>query len=308
MAPRQDLNETMRRRTNNPGFVLLMALAILAIAGTILATTSRRCCGRALDASAAQRALQVRWGTLSLQATCLAAAEDILTRDSVRLDRPVVWSGRRIVLGGMTFHAVVSDEQAKANVNLIAKSRGNTTVASVLSALQSGLSGALHVVPRPQEQAAEPSAPGKLDSDIPMLYGSYEQLFDLVHPSQLFARQAFRPAAIERVTCWGSGQVNFRRADPAVLREVLLGALDDTDVGKILTFRQKQPDGTLGELMKYLNLQSGKSLKASDLLTDTSACHSVWIIAEGSTRKWYRLYVQQFVGAESNSGQWVFQW
>jgi hypothetical protein len=298
----------MKRRSNNPGFVLLMALAILAIAGTILATTSRRCCGRALDASAARQALQVRWGTLSLQATCLAAAEDLLTRDSVKLEHPVVWSGRQIVLGGMTFLVVVSDEQAKANVNLIAHSRGDRTVASSLSALQSGLSDALHVVPRPQEQPAEPNAPGKISTDIPMLYGSYEQLFDMVHPSQLFARQTLRPAAIERVTCWGSGQINFRRADPAVLREVLLGALDDSDVGKILTFRQKQPDGTLGELMKYLNLGSGKSLKASDLLTDTSACHSVWIIAEGSTRKWYRLYIQQFVGAESSSGQWVFQW
>jgi len=307
----------MRRRNNNPGFVLLMALAILAIAGTILATTSRRCCGRALDASAARQALQVRWGTLSLQATCLAAAEDLLTRDSVRLDRPVVWSGRRIVLGGMTFHIIVSDEQAKANVNLIAKSRGNTTVASALIALQSGLSEALHVVPRPLEEAAKPDAPGKLDTDIPMLYGSYEQLFDLVHPSQFFTRDNYgnygnydnyRPAAIERVTCWGSGQVNFRRADPAVLREVLLGALDDSDVGKILAFRQKQPDGTRMELLTHLNLASGKALKAADLLTDTSACHSVWIIAEGSTRKWYRLYVQQFVGSESSSGQWVFQW
>ncbi len=298
----------MRQRNNNSGFVLLMALAILVIAGTILATTSRRCCGRALDASAARRALQVRWGTLSLQATCLAAGEDLLTRDSVEFERPVVWAGRQIVLGGMTFHVVVSDEQAKANVNAIAHSRGDRTVASALSALQSGLSGALHVVPRPQEEAVEPGAPGKLDTELPILYGSYEQLFDLGHPSQLFARQSFRPAAIERVTCWGSGQVNFRRADPAVLREALLGALDDSDVGKILTFRQEHPDGTLGELMKHLDLKSSKALKAADLLTDTSACHSVWIIAEGSTRKWYRLYVQQFVGADSSSGQWVFQW
>ncbi len=298
----------MRRRNNKPGFVLLMALAILAIAGTILATTSRRCCGRSLDASAAQRALQVRWGTLSLQATCLAASEDLLTRDSVKFERPVVWAGRQIDLNGMRFHAVVSDEQAKANVNAIAHSRGDRSVASALSALQSGLPGALHVVPRPQEEAVEPGSPGKLDTELPILFGSYEQLFDVSHPSQLFAQRSFRPAAIKRVTCWGSGQVNFRRADPTVLREALLGALDDSDVGKILDFRREQPDGTLGELMKHLDLKSAKALKASDLLTDTSACHSVWIVAEGSTRKWYRLYVQQFVGADSGSGQWVFQW
>jgi hypothetical protein len=304
----------MRQRKNNPGFVLLMALAILAIAGTILAAASRRCCGRVLDASAARQGLQVAWGTLSLQATCLGAAEDILTRDSVRLDRPVVWSGRRIALGGMTFHVVVSDEQAKANVNLIAKLRGDRTVASSLSALQSGLSEALHVVPRPQEQAARPGSPGEFHVGLPMLYGSYEQLFDMVHPSQLFARDSHgnhaghRPAAIDRFTCWGSGQVNFRRADPAVLREVLLGALDNSDVGKILAFRQKQPDGTRMELMTHLDLASDKALKASELLTDTSACHSVWIIAEGSTRKWYRLYVQQSVSPEGGSGQWVFQW
>jgi hypothetical protein len=60
----------MRRRPNNPGFVLLMALAILVIAGTILAASARRCCRRAIDAGSAQQDLQVHWGGLTLQAVC----------------------------------------------------------------------------------------------------------------------------------------------------------------------------------------------------------------------------------------------
>jgi hypothetical protein len=303
---------TMRRRADNPGFVLLMALAILVIAGTILAASARRCCRRAIDAGSAQRDLQVRWGGLTLQAVCGAAAEELLEEASAKLDQPVSFTVRQLALGGMTFHVVVCDEQAKANVNMLTKLAGDRGVSSSLMELQSGSAQALHVVTRPDDLPKDTTttAPASATA-LPMVYGSYEQLFEFTHPSELFERGSLRPAAVRHVTCWGSGRLNFKRAERAAMREVLAGSLDESDLANILTFRRKQPDCTLGELLRELNLPGPKAQAASERLTDSSTCHALWIVAEMAevpTRKWYRLFVTQAGGTQGDEQQWVCQW
>ena len=293
----------MHSKRRNSGFVLLMALAILVIAGTVLAATARRSCRGALEAGEAMARLQRRWGALSLRAAVVPLAEEMLNEAAVLRGEPVNWASHSIRLGGVTFHLVVGDEQAKANVNLIAQRRGDRTVGSSVLSLQSGLARALHVVPRPDGPVA-----GSRAIMLPNLYGSFDQLFEFDHPSELFERDSLRPGAAGRITCWGSGRVNFRRAGRTALREVLAGSLDESDVAKILAFRREQPDGTLYELLRHLDLTGKKAQSAGELLTDVSHCRSLWIIAEGRTRRWYRLYVDQAGDMQNDLGQWIYRW
>lgn len=281
----------------------MMALAVLTIAGTILSGIARRSFQRAVDAGAAQEGLQLRWATISLQALFIPAAEELLDAAAMKLGQPVAFTDHALRLGGLDFHLAICDEQAKANVNMLAKLRGDRAVPSCLSALQSGLGDPLPIIPRPDDVPKRPGGPA-----VPVLYGSFQQLFELDHPAKLFERGTYRPGAAGRITCWGGGKVNFRRAEPVVLREVLEGSLTASDLANLLDFRRLKPEGTLGELIRHLNLPDRRTQAALELLTDSSSCHGLWIIAQGPTRKWHRFYVVQTGGPEAGSQQWVFQW
>jgi hypothetical protein len=218
----------------------------------------------------------------------------------------VSFTVRRLALGGMTFHVVICDEQAKANVNMLTKLAGDRGVSASLMELQSNSAQALHVVTRPDDLPNGPTtAPA---TALPMVYGSYEQLFEFSHPSELFERGSLRPAAVRQVTCWGNGRLNFKRAERTAMREVLAGSLDESDLANVLAFRHKQPDCTLGELLRELNLPGPKAQAAAERLTDSSTCHALWIVAETSTRKWYRLFVTQAGDTQADEQQWVCQW
>jgi len=106
-------------RLQQPGFVMLIVLVVLAVAGSVLAITAGHCCRQALAAGAAARALQVEWGSLSCRAVCLPGAEALLAGESARLGGPVSTVRRTVVLGRVRFVLVASDEQAKADVNLL---------------------------------------------------------------------------------------------------------------------------------------------------------------------------------------------
>lgn len=283
--------------------MLLLSLALLAIAGTVLTTAARRRLRRAMDAVDAERRLQLRWASRTLRAAVLPVAEELLEKAAVDLERPVAHTFRTIRLGGLGFTVVVCDEQAKANVNRIAQLRGERAVGGALSAVQSGLVRPAHVVPR-----ADPTLDTSKAVGLPQRYSSYDQLFELSHPSELFEPRSLRPGPAGRVTCWGDGRIGFRRAHPVALREALRGALDDTDIAKVLDFRAEQPDGSLGELLRHLALPGPKARAAAELMTDGSDCHGLWIVAEGPARRWYRFYVYDSGLSGEGPRRWVFQW
>jgi hypothetical protein len=153
----------------------------------------------------------------------------------------------------------------------------------------------------------------------PRLYQSYAQLYPDARPADLLggaaapaddvARRVNAPGVADAVTCWGSGQVSFRRASRDVLRVTLAGLADEGQIDELIAYRQDVPGGPAAEAVGRLELKDQDRAEALlKALTDTSRCHGLWLVARGSTRSWTRLYVKQEGDAENDSAQWAFQW
>jgi hypothetical protein len=108
-----------------------------------------------------------------------------------------------------------------------------------------------------------------------------------------------RPTLADRVTCWGDGRVNLRRAEIPVLREALAGVLSESDLAKLRALREGPDAPTSAKLVGQLGLQKDKAKALAARTTGRSACYSLWVIAEGPTRLWHRFYV---AGAEGEEG------
>jgi hypothetical protein len=64
----------------------------------------------------------------------------------------------------------------------------------------------------------------------------------------------------------------------------------------------------LSEAVAHLELAEEPAAQVRELLTDLSLCHSLWVIAEGKTRRWYRLFVKQAGDGENDAQEWSFSW
>lgn len=290
----------MPTRRDNRGFVLLMVLVVLAIGGSLLAVVAHRATGLSTEAGAAARNLQRKWGFRGLQTVYLGRAEEILVRHTSDLGPPPIAVRENVVLGGTEFDLVVSDEQAKANVNLVAARRDRDGLRACLSALSAGR-WPLQVILRPVLEKS-----GVIRS-VPELYASLEQVFTVSGPLELLGTDSVGGPA-QRVTCWGSGKVNFRRAEAAVLQEVLTPVLDEYEVHQICLLREAMPTARLSEVLAQLELEKDTRAEAEKLLADGSSCHSLWIVVRGRTRDWHRLYVRQVGDAENDAGSWTLDW
>ena len=286
---------------HNPGFVLVMVLVVLALAGGLLGLCAHRTSRRALAAGLARRDLQRRWGRRSLETVCLARAEALLRRPALNGKGPVAVVRRSIALGGLTLDLVVADETAKVNLNRVAADRGRGGVRHAVSALGEGR-WSLQVVLRPR------APPKGVIRTPPVRYASLEQVFAAPAPGDLLGGGRSGPAPSDRLTCWGGGKVHLRRATAPVLREMLLGLLTHYQVQRLAALREEEPSLGVEGLLDRLDLEEKKRGAARRRLTVRSTCHSLWIVTRGRTRDWYRLAVRQQAGAENDAGRWTFVW
>jgi hypothetical protein len=251
----------------------------------------------------------------------LPLAERLLQDGPTDGGRPGAPVSLEVTLGGVEFLLCVSDEQAKANVNVLAHRLGRDVAADCIA----DLLGPCRRAPVVELRPARP--PVRAVSKVPANYGSLDQVFARYQkPSELMATGSDEPAPLDYVTCWGSGKLNVRRADESVIRHVTSGLLTDEQVHKLVELRElatsteltglagstdlpKRPPGfDLQTALKRVALPADRSRPVLDVLTEGSSCHSLWVTARGATRNWYRLYVDQVGDAENDSRRWAFEW
>ncbi len=288
-----------RDNTQHPrGFVLLMALLLIAVAGVTMAGIARASLARAVQAKTAANALQLRWGQLSCQAALLPHAQKLLEQAQEDSREPVTSVPVAVSLGGMAFEALLSDEQAKANVNTVYQNTDRqTTEKRIKDTLRTsdGPPVAVRLTPLKPRQSEQVD---KRASALPA-FGSLEQVFDAA-PGRLFNSASNPSPAIGLFTCWGSGKLNFRLASREALRAVCRGLLDDRGVEQLITNRQDKPELELEQALAQLALIKEKQDKLAGLLTDSSACFSLWVAANDGRRVWHRLAVA--ITTPSDSG------
>lgn len=293
----------MRKQSYNSAFVLVIALLVIAISGVVLASCARYSCQKALQASSAQQELQIRWGTISCKEVILPAAESVLreaTEDSVPtlVERPNRYLS--LSLSGLTYHLLLSDEQAKMNVNTTLRYRGSQGVAESLAALQQDIPIRL-----PQRIGRKETG-GK--NTTPTSYSFFDDLLVYDHPTQLVSPVEPTRRISSKITFWTEGKINFRRASPAVLREATKGLIESSLLGQLLQIRESLPDCTLGEALSQMELKRTQRRNILRHITDQSNCHSLWVVVKGQTRLWHRLYVSSSRGLVRNLTSRSYAW
>ncbi len=274
------------------GYVLLVTLVLLSLTALAAAAVSRAALARAQAADEAQADFQRRWGTLTCRAILLPKAETLIHAAEVKLKLPVVsWRGH-LALGGQDFELVFSDESAKAHVGtLIARQSQNQAALAVrrLALSNPTLAGKVHL------RWAANSSPQ-----------SFGEVFESFAPRELL--HGDREAAPSDVlTCWGDGRLNIHRVSQDVLQEICGTILNLSQIEQLLALRQAQPNLGLIDALNKLRLNSTSRSQAETALTDTSNCHSLWIICHGQRRSFWNFSVldeSQAIGGEMHSYEW----
>jgi hypothetical protein len=290
------------RRRKDSGYVLLLVLLVLVMAGTVLAGASRLSCAKAMAANQVQRELQLRWGVRSINELCLPAAEQLLCAEAETEGRAAATAGYTVNLGGIRFGLLLSDEQSKINVNHLAVGGDEGELYEAIRRLQLFATRPLSLAPRARRVRTS------LVQRSEALFGAYDQVLSYDHPSQLVDINSPRNSAIAALTCWGDGTVNFKRASITVLEMRLKGLLDYAEVNDLVGFVLNQPDCTLNEAVKYVELRAEKAAAVQAALTDQSNCYSLWVVARGRRRKWHYLSIVDRDGDIDGDKRWRFAW
>jgi hypothetical protein len=281
------------------GYILVLTLGVLVLASAALVSVGRLSVERAARAMQAQRDLQRRVGIASCQRAVLAGAERILMRQEVQRRAPV-WHHRAPVrFGGYTFDLVISDEQAKADINALLAGSAPAVVENRIRQALSGTGLMSTVALRP-----------RVESDRTFV-GSLGQAFDGIEPSALLGA----PTAL--LTCWGDGRINARRASEAALRLALSPPWTDLDISRLIEARRAmfgpdaapaaptpggQPLDPVARLLQTAQIRSGGAG-----ITLDSTCHSLWIVTRNERRQWYDLAVED--RSDPNEPRtWTFSW
>jgi hypothetical protein len=290
----------MHKRSRHCGYVLPVLLVVLCVAAVALqaiVTRSMRASLRSLDE---RETLQRRWGMLSCQETALRQAPQILRRAELAgRGKPVSHYRTTLNLGGQEFELILSDEQSKANVNLLYDRLNATQFDAAVIRLQGTLNAHSDPhplrarIPRPVNRSATQASTRPATAPAPPTvrlpaFESFGQIFPSAAPEQLIG--SMQEAGLD-LTLWGDGRLNVMRASPQALEIVCRPVLDRIEIQRLAAMRRATPDQNLSKLLSALALTQEKREHAQMLLTDHSDCHSLWIINHSGGRTWYRLAV-----------------
>jgi hypothetical protein len=299
----------MKARHRHPrGYVLLTTIALLVLASTLLIAVGRSAVDHALLARRDQSELQRRWGIISARAAVLPYSGEILSRLEANGNGAVPVYRTIIRLGDSRYTLIVSDEQAKANINSLLDEADQSSVEDRLQETLSGsgLGNSVFLHPFPLA-GARPAKNG------PTLWiTGLGQIFNSVPPEKLNGGNSLYDfGAAQNITCWGNGAINILRAREPALRLALGHQLTKLEITHLIAERDVLMTGSTANMPPVSpsnQTGSGKPdpdpinqlLNAARInpkergqmaLTTHSACYSLWIIVNDRQRSWTSLFV-----------------
>ncbi len=264
----------LRRRE---GYVLVMALLLIALAGLLLAGLARHSLTAAEESLRAETELQQRWGTLSLEQALLEQAPARFSPAAAEAEneppRPVVRQVTEdLSLGGVDYRLLLADEDAKLNLNTVfrlAKAVGVRRAVEELSPLPPPV---LVRLVEADKAVAPLSSWGQVFA--------YEELL----PTETAARIR---AATGKVSCWGPGRVNVRTAPPEVLEIICrLARVAPQNARRFIQALQADPASEIEKLLLLAKCSEQERDRLRPLLADESRTYSLWLdqTVHGQTR------------------------
>jgi len=290
----------------NRGYILMMTLLLMTIAVLALAHTSRASLRRAMEAQAAQRQLQRHWGTLSCQRAVLQNADAILKKIEEETQEPAGVTRLTLILGDQAFDLVLADEQAKANVNKLIKLRSLETTEGNIRDLvrQSNKPVKVRLKMLPSMSKSE----DQITLQLPPL-GSFAQIFPDVQPELLVSTTQQPSPVSTHFTLWGDGKLNFHRATRQAFKLLCEGVMTDNQIDQLLSSREESPRLATEEALSQLALTKTKLDQLTELLTDKSSCHSLWVVVRDDERSWYSLAISESQSDSDEANKvYTFSW
>jgi len=294
------------------GYVLVVTLGLLVLAATLLIGIGRASVSHALTAHREQAELQRRWGVVSCRNALLPAASDIIAIQERKQSRPIPVLRAGVALGGCRYTLILSDEQAKANVNaLLERTDKPGTEARIRDALTgSGMGNSILLRAEPIQIAPTQSTsrPAQVLGPPPWITG-FGQVFNDVPPQRLLAGAGAAP--VEQLTCWGNGAINIMRISDRSLRLATAPLLSSIETSRLIDARnaafapqaraRKSMLLGVGNNAVTANADAVTNLLAEARVdpkvrrtiafTSISTCFSLWVVTQDAQRTWYRFYV-----------------
>ena len=252
-----------------------------------------------MNAAKEQEDLQRRWGAVSCRYVVLHRAEILLQKRALRQRDDEIIPPRMqttICLGGTFFDLLLSDEQAKLNLNMVFSEKRPRMVDHVLRKSLSGTGGILSTDLHPNPNAVP-------QKTFPPAFDSWGQVF-AYERSRRNRTTGSLPRLIcnatTSVTCWGDGKLNVLRAELPVLRQVCYLLISKEGANRFLESRTEHPHWNLDQLLDGTDLRREEKRTIRKWMTDRSSCHSLWILARSGQREWCCLDIGQTFGQSSH--------
>jgi len=276
-------NSLAHRRQH--GYVMLAVLVCLVIAGLSLVTLAQRSMRLSTLALERQRELQRKWGALSCQRTLLPAAAalfDKLQEEAEqfqkRATKPSVPApasfAASVILGGTRFELLLADENAKVNLNHSYHHRGRAGTERLVSRSLAGMF-------RPpvrlftDAKQVDPFETLMDDEALPLALGSWGQVFDLSRAAAPAAHRAI-PQLTSRLTLWGQGKLNVRRAADATIVDACQLVISQGAAQRLQRECRDKPKHHVDRLVEQLSVDREEQLMLQEMLTEHSSCFSLW--------------------------------
>ena len=290
-----------RRATNRQGFVLVMTLVLIVIVAITTVSLARVSLQRAMMAVDAQIELEHEWAARSCHQMLLDEADALFEGlESQHLEDERNWPSPRVfedayLLNGVQYRILLSDENAKININAL-----NRKIPLQAEAIVRRLSGdtdlsLLQELPTALKEAAISEQP----------IGSWGQIFPMDTVFQNGQVGALI-GATEHITCWGNGLVNVRRIGDRALLEIGRELADPSTVADLVDFRRNATEPDSRQLRQ--SMADARDNELSSWFTDGSSCYSLWIEVDDGKRKWYHLGIVGGGNEENTAARISFHW
>ena len=276
--------------TRRRGYVLLMALVTVAIAGFLLAGVARHSLLAAVTALDARENLQRRWGAVSCQHAFLDHADTILASfqaagaDGGASSGACVALPIRVALGGQTFDLRLADENAKVNLNTVLACRGKEQLLRLCREL-----------PAPAGSLRAELVRGLADAnrDGRRALETWGQVFSLAAQDGDVVAPTMIAEATAGVTCWGDGRLNIHRAPDERVNAIARLVASANAARELVNVRRRHPDWKLADWLRSLTLSPQERQRFARLFTEQSGCHSLWLRVTMGESSWHELVIAE---------------
>ncbi|MCG8649368.1 MAG: hypothetical protein MI861_06025, partial [Pirellulales bacterium] len=187
----------------------------------------------------------------------------------------VVWAEVR--LAEQTWRVIIADESAKLNLLRSSNQFGEESTKKLVRSLG------------PQSSVVKFVAAGAEGGKQDRL--RWEHWFEAGAVNRSESARRFADAT-QQLTLWGNGQLNVCRCDANAIDALWQNLFGRTAPPRLHQIRQQQPSPTTQQLIRSLGLRESQEEKASQWLTTTSTCHSVWIFCQTNRRVPSSLFVE----------------